>query len=239
LFNTFLYDIILTAKVAEKRGYTMTAYELMIKTNHHLIQGGKLTEPQKANIVRQLLASRVDERKRPKFFDDAIYPKFFIPPYNEGRKFQTVIPMSPKTHILSANAYELEIIRLLYIFDPDNSEVREILIKTLARLKVTCPGGECCIGECFHSSLPVLRLLAAIPNETEWIKNLMLKIQKHIDDKKKCNNGAVSYYWLCLSELPIEIAAPEILRYKDKMVQGLNKNDPLMICVIRNALNRI
>ena len=33
----------------------MTAYDLMIKTNHHLIKGGDLTEPQKANIVRQFL----------------------------------------------------------------------------------------------------------------------------------------------------------------------------------------
>ncbi len=28
----------------------MTVYELMIKTNHHLIKGGELTESQKANI---------------------------------------------------------------------------------------------------------------------------------------------------------------------------------------------
>jgi len=217
----------------------MTPYELMIKTNHHLIQGGELTEPQKANIVRQLLAARVDERKRPKFFDDVIYPKFFIPPYNDGKKLKTVIPMSPKTHILSANAYELEIIRLLYLFAPENIEVQEILTKTLARLKVSCPGGECCIGECFHSSLPVLRLFAVLPDETDWVKKLMIKIGKHIDDKKKCNGGTVGYYWLCLSELPIEVAETEILRYKDKMVQELNKNDPLMICVIRKALNRI
>jgi len=36
----------------------MTAYELMIKTNHHLIKGGKLTDAQKATIARQLLAAR-------------------------------------------------------------------------------------------------------------------------------------------------------------------------------------
>jgi hypothetical protein len=39
-----------------------------------------------------------------------MYPEYFIPPYNDGKKYQTLIPMSPKTHILSANSYELEII---------------------------------------------------------------------------------------------------------------------------------
>jgi len=34
----------------------MAAYELMIKTNRYLIQGGKLTAAQKENITRGLLA---------------------------------------------------------------------------------------------------------------------------------------------------------------------------------------
>ena len=219
----------------------MTPYELMINTNHYLIKGCELTEPQKANIVRQLLSSRCEENKRPKFFEDMIYPKYFIPPYKEGnKKYQTVIPMSPKTHILSANAYELEIIRLLYLFAPDDPEVQEILKGTTERLKVTCPGGDCCIGECFHSSLPVLRLLATMPHEIFWTKKLIAKIQKHIDDKNKCNGGAVGYYWLCLSELPFVLAEPELLRYRDKMIiYNKHKRNEIINCVVRNCLERI
>ena len=46
----------------------MTAYELMIKTNHHIIKDGELTDAQKANIVRQLLAARSDERTKQNFY---------------------------------------------------------------------------------------------------------------------------------------------------------------------------
>lgn len=107
----------------------MTPYELMIKTNHHLIKGGELIESQKANIVRQLLAAQNDERTKQSFYKGVkypgnadknggghMYPLYFIPPYNDNKKYQTVIPISPKTHILSANSYELEIIRFPYNF---------------------------------------------------------------------------------------------------------------------------
>ena len=205
----------------------MTAYDLMIKTNHHLLRGGTLTDAQKAGIARQLLAARSDERTRQNFYRgvrypgnaDAngggrMYPAYFIPPYNGGKKLQTVVPMSPKTHILSANAYELEIIRLLHLFAPGDPAVKSMVNGTLGRLRTTCFGNGCAAGECFHSALPVLRFLAAAaPGETAWINKLIAFLNEHIDEKlkaKKCNNGVLRYYRLCLSELPNGIAAPEI-----------------------------
>jgi hypothetical protein len=229
----------------------MTPYELMIKTNHYLINDGELTDAQKANIVRQLLAAR--NNKRPKFYDEAdkTYPLYFPPPYNNNKKFQTVIPMSPKTHILSDNAYELEILRLLCLFAPENPAVKDMVEGTFERLDGSCPGGDCCIGECFHSSLPVLRYFAVAGlHETAWIKKLVAKINKHIDNRQKCNGGAVAYYWLCLSELPYGLTEPEIIRYKDELFSRLNKsasmnsekdkiNQPVLYRVFRNCLSRI
>jgi len=179
----------------------MTAYELMIKTNHHLIRGGELSAAQKAAIVPRLLAARSDEQAIPNTFQSNMYPAYFIPPYNNGKKLQTVIPMSPKTHILSANAYELEIIRLLYLFAPEDTVVREIVRGTLERLKVTCFGNGCEKGECFHAALPVLRFLAAAaPGETEWIAKLISFFHAHFDDQKR-HSGVMRYFNLCLSEL--------------------------------------
>ena len=51
----------------------MTPHELMIKTNHHLIKDGELTEPQKANIVRQFLAAQSDERTKQSFYKGVKY----------------------------------------------------------------------------------------------------------------------------------------------------------------------
>ena len=250
--------------------YAMTPYELMIKTNRHLIRDGTFTDAQKANNVRQFLDAQSDDRTKQTFYRGVrypgnadknrtghMYPIYFIPPYNDNKKYQTVIPMSPKTHILSANSYELEIIRLLYIFASDNPDVQDMVQKTLARLKTTCYGyNDCAVGECFHTALIVLRFLAATaPGDIEWINKLISFFRRYMDDKlalrgKGVHGNVLWYYWLCLSELPLKFAEPEIIRYKDLIIGQLsrssvmnNENDknnhPVMTCAIRNALSRL
>ena len=51
----------------------MNLHELMIKTNHHLIKGGELTEPQKANVVRQFLDAQSEERTKQGFYKGVGY----------------------------------------------------------------------------------------------------------------------------------------------------------------------
>ena len=209
----------------------MTAYEIMIKTNHHIIKDGELTDTQKENIVQQLLAARTDEHDIHKFYekmqsDGSTYPSYYLPPYNDNKKYQTVIPMSPKTHILSMNAYEMDILRLLCLFAPENPIVKDMVKGTFKRLKNSCPGGDCTQGECFHSSLPVLRFFAvAAPNDKAWMHKLTAKINRSIDAKYKGN--AVGYYWLCLSELPYDVAEPGLLKYKEEIFEKLEKSVPM------------
>jgi len=188
----------------------MTAYELMIKTNHYMMDGGALTNPQKANITRQLLSARStpDQIRRFHFAfrsqsgGPQMYPSFYIPPYNDGKKYETVIPMVPKTHILSANSYELEIIRLLHLFAQFNVDVENMVEQTLFRLKTTCFGYKSCYtGECFHTALIVLRFLAAVaPHEKQWIKKQIAVYNNHATDTRR-NAGVKKYFELCLTEL--------------------------------------
>ena len=81
---------------------------------------------------------------------------------------------TPKTQIFSVNMYELEILRLLCILAPDNSEVKYMIDETVRRLKTTCFGFmDDGVGECFDTSLVVLRFIAAAAqDETEWIKGI-------------------------------------------------------------------
>lgn len=245
----------------------MNAYELMIKTNHHIIKGGELTAAQKANIVRQFMAARSDERTKLSFYKGVrypynvdsngsgqMYPEYFIPPYNDGKKLQTVIPISPKTHILSANSYELEIIRLLYLFTPEDAIVNEMVNVTLKRLKTTCFGNGCAQGECFHTALFVLRFLAvAAPNEIVWINHLITFFNEHIEDKlhnKHIHSNTVRYFWLCLSELPYAIAEAQLTKYENEYFTLLQKRSSILknetdkiyhtvlYCVLRNCLSR-
>jgi hypothetical protein len=241
----------------------MNAYELMVKTNHFLIKGGSLTDSQKDNIVGQLLSAQIKPEQAKRFynivkFPDNIdgegrqmYPIFFIPPYNDGIKLKTIYNQTPKTHIFSANMYELEIIRLLYLFAPNNPTVQEIVYKTLARLKTTffgnCDDG---VGECFDTSLVVLRFLATVaPKDTDWIKSRIDNYNYHAGDRKR-PWFAKWYFWLCLSELPFEIAESEICKYKDEIMPWLTTKSavmnsehdktihPVIICMLRNLMSR-
>ena len=78
----------------------MTPYDLMIRTNHYLIKGGKLTENQKNRIANQFLQEvsttyqRLKDDKGVKSSNNTdsqgrrMYPEFFIPPYNNGKNIK-------------------------------------------------------------------------------------------------------------------------------------------------------
>lgn len=238
----------------------MDAYELMIKTNRFIIKDGKLTDGQKAGIVRRLLAAKSDKNTKERFYRGVkypnntdisgrrMYPEFFIPPYNNGKKLKTIFNQTPKTQLFSANMYELEIIRLLFMFAPGDLTVGEMTAKTLERLKTTCFGSmDDGKGECFDTSLVVLRFLAAVSNDTERIKSRINNYHAHAGDKTR-PWFARWYFWLCLSELPSGTAEPEIMKYKDEMRNLLENKScimnsdhdkavhPLLFYILRNCL---
>lgn len=70
--------------------------------------------------------------------EDSVYPIFYIPPYLAKRKLRLIQGYLPKTNILYANHYELEVIRLLKIHSDDNPIVIEMVDKTLERLQKIC-----------------------------------------------------------------------------------------------------
>jgi len=220
----------------------MKAYELMIKTNHHIIRGGELTDAHKATIARQLCENRATNG-RMRTFDAYAYPRFYIPPYNNGKKLQTIIPMSPKTNIVADNAYEFEILRLLHLFRPDD-EVAHMIEVTLDRLKNTCFGYQSChYADCFDAGMMVLRFLSfAVPDDWTWIKKQLDMYNDHFDDNRR-HNGVQKYYWLILSDMPFDIARPEIMRQKEHIIDHLNRsyliktgNEDVALCAMRNAL---
>lgn len=200
----------------------MTAYDLMVNTNQHLINGGELTNKQKQNIAAQLLAARSTPEQAQRFYKGVrypnnidgegrrMYPVFYIPPYNDGKKLKTVVGQTPKTHILSANMYELEILRLLHLFAPENPDVMDMTARTLERLKTTCFAGRGCgLGECFDTALVALRFVITVaPDETAWIVRLLNEYHRNAVEKKLVSYVG-RYYALCLSELAESTAAEQ------------------------------
>ncbi|MBE6658079.1 MAG: hypothetical protein E7604_06515 [Ruminococcaceae bacterium] len=210
----------------------MTLYELMLRTNHHLLCNRKpyLTDTQKIYIVKRFLSAQSSREECQRFWRSVrfpgnrdssgrrMYPEFFIPPYNDGKKYRSILGQMPATHIFSSNLYELEIIRLLACFAPDSKDVQTILNSTLARLKTTCFGyQDDGLGECFDTSLVVLRFLAAAaPDQTDWIQSRIDVYHKYFAQKRRPWQTEW-YFRLCLSELPDEIAIPELWKQQNEL----------------------
>lgn len=225
----------------------MNPYDLMIKTNYHLIRGGEYTDTQKSDIVNQLLATRAEPGSTPGFYDGSMFwykPAYFIP---SAKKLKTVIPMGAQTGQVSDNSYELEIIRLLYKFTQPNDDISQMIEFTKERLKKNCFGyKDCFYCECFHASIVVQRFISSVsPADTEWISKQVAGYNKHFNDRR-WHGGVQRYYWLTLSDMPYEIAEPEIHRQKDKIIEQLNRtylikneNDDIPLYAMRNALARL
>jgi len=228
-----------------KREAGMKAYELMIETNRAMIRGEVFDGAQRADIARRLRENKMTDG-RERTFDAYAYPKFYIPPYNNGRKLQTIIPMSPKTNIVADNAYEFEMLRLLHMFGPDG-EVSRMIDATLKRLRHTCFGYKGChYAECFEAGMTVLRFLSfAAAGDVAWIKKQIDTYNGHYSDRRR-HNGVQKYYWLILSDMPFDIAEPELERQKDSIVDHLSRsylikdgNEDVPLCAMRNALARL
>lgn len=160
----------------------MVKYKLLMELNRKEIFGEEILDAEKEQAVSVFLSgicSREDimnykKRMRVNAETDNIYPNYFIPSYNGNKKLRLIQGYLPKTNILYANHYELEILRLLYMFAPENKIVLEMVQNTLQRLQNTCFGNSCMQGECTATGISVLRFLAITrSDDSEWIEKLL------------------------------------------------------------------
>ena len=99
-----------------------------MEINRKMLFGEEISAAEKKEAVSTFLNGICDKeavvkykkRMRVNAETDNIYPNFYIPPYNGGKKLRLIQGYLPKTNILYANHCELEIIRLLYMFVPEN-----------------------------------------------------------------------------------------------------------------------
>lgn len=160
----------------------MKKYEILMEINRKQIFSEEISDAEKEEAVSVFLdgiCSKEDilkYKKRMKVSPetDNLYPNYYIPLYNDNKKRRLVQGYLPKTNLLYANHYELEIIRLLYLFSPDNDKVKEMVNNTLKRLRDTCFGNSCIQGECVVTGISVLRFLAVTqPDDKEWIDRIL------------------------------------------------------------------
>jgi len=157
-------------------------YEILMEINRKQIFSEEISNKEIEEVVSVFLdgiCSKEDILKYKKRMKvnpetDNLYPNYYIPPYNDNKKRRLIQGYLPKTNLLYANHYELEIIRLLYLFAPDNDKVKEMVNNTLQRLQETCFRNSCVQGECVVTGISVLRFLTVIqPDDKEWIDRIL------------------------------------------------------------------
>lgn len=157
-------------------------YEILMEINRKQIFSEEISNKEIEEVVSVFLdgiCSKEDILKYKKRMKvnpetDNLYPNYYIPPYNDNKKRRLIQGYLPKTNLLYANHYELEIIRLLYLFAADNDKVKEMVNNTLQRLQETCFGNSCVQGECVVTGISVLRFLTVIqPDDKEWIDRIL------------------------------------------------------------------
>ena len=92
----------------------------------------------------------------------------------------------------------------------------------------------------------VLRFLSfALTDDIEWTQKQVTMYNDHFADRHR-HNGVQKYYWLILSDMPYDIAEPEIIRQKENIIDHLNRsyliksgNEDVALYAMRNALSRL
>ena len=215
----------------------MSIYELICDTNWKMIKGENFSDLAKQEITKNLL-SAVSSKETVRRFHRGVkapedgrtlYPLFYIPPYNEGKKLRLITGQLPKTHILAANHYELEILRILVLWGKDNPKVQFMLDETLKRLNTTCFAHFCATGECVGAGVTVLRLLSAFsPQNDKWINEILTPMIAQYNSGHKGmaatnNNVPVFYLYSALPDLANEACYKLIEERKDWIIHMLTR----------------
>lgn len=163
----------------------MPEYDLLMELNRKEVFGEEISDAEKSSAISAFLGCRLSadevrafrQRMHINPTSDRLYPYFFLPPFDSGKKRRLIQGYLPKTTLLYANHYELEILRLLSCYAPDHPSAKEMLNATLNRLQDAGFGTSRTQNEEMAVGICVLRLLAtARPDYTDWLNRLLVPL---------------------------------------------------------------
>lgn len=206
-------------------------YRILMEINRRMILGETITDNEKQKAITALLNGiacgedirKYKKRMRVNEVRDTIYPNYYIPPYNNNKKLRLIQGYLPKTNILYANHYELEILRLLWLMAPEDEKVMEMVQNTVHRLKNTCFGISCTQGECLATGISVLRFLAVVqPDDAEWIEQLLIPLGERFLNFG--NEIPLSYLLMTFTDINNEKTKELMSQKRDWLVMLLNSS---------------
>lgn len=215
----------------------MNCLELINELNRKQIMGEEISQNEREEAVSILLhhistTNEINNYKKTMRTNEKtrdMYPDYFIPPYDGKKKYRLLQGYLPKTNILYANYYELEILRLLLLYVPYEEEVQEMMKHTNMRLRNTCFGNSCTQGECLATGISVLRFLSAMKKEhRDWMERILIPLG---DTFALFGNGQaatqlgipMSYLLLAFTEINNEYTRSCIDKKKDWLLDLLRR----------------
>ncbi|NLZ36004.1 MAG: hypothetical protein GX897_00805 [Clostridiales bacterium] len=250
----------------------MNLYETMLSIEYSLILGQEYDTVAKRAVVNQLLSHRSKYSDVQKFhagiaaslhygrysaFDEyglsPMYPQLFIPPYINtteadygnspyGTKYRLVTGYMPKTLLLSSNAYELGIMRLLSLFGHEDKTVERMNRDVIERLEKGILRNFKVRGlknEHYLLAVSVLRFICQSTLDTGLIKYLVNILEDSENQKNRCENEIIFKY-LAYSEIPSAIIRDTLLLYRHDIMNRLDnisEIDPLTPRILNSCLN--
>ena len=205
--------------------------QLINEFNRVKLENTELTEREE-NIFYEQIRTLIDVRK-----NIVVEPsKAYIEPFYVHSKkaelstFHTFNGYKPKTMLFYNNYCELELLRIAYKLDALDEDKRWIYDSTKQRIQSNCFGRFCPKGECFETSIAVLRFVATVfSEETEWIAMYLKQITATIlSGDKKIAYQTKLYFALTLCEIDTE----ESRRCLGRLAQCIQS---LEICVARGS----
>jgi hypothetical protein len=219
----------------------MTVHELLCNTNEEIFRGKIFQDSEKQKIAKIFLSSAGTNEEVSIFREKVcygdpdggkyLYPGFFIPPYNGGKKLRLITGELPKTHILSSNHYELEILRVLALWDKDNPKVQYMLDETIKRLSKACFAQFCPEGECTGTGVSALRFLSVLNPQNDndkWINKILMPLIERFNliktgtDAIKLNMPTF-YFYASLPDISNQLCHKLAENKKEWLIANLTK----------------
>jgi hypothetical protein len=239
-------------------------YDLLCSVNARLIMGETVGEDERRAIVDKICSSRdlrgfisisTKEFGAPETPGrSAMYPTVFIPSAEErAGRLRLITGELPRTKLLSDNAYELEIMRLLSLWARGHQAVEAILEVAEARTRGAPFSSFCAKGECPGVSVAFLRFwIAYRPNDLakqrEIIRQMRPFSRTHDSGQGSWVRGlkVPKFYLLsALNECAYQVVEEELRCGTSLLLRMLKKpwlDEPYNLLrkhVVRTALSRI
>jgi hypothetical protein len=179
-----------------------------------------------------------------------MYPAIFVPSDEErDSRLRLITGELPKTRILSDNAYELEIMRLIALWGREKEKADDVLKITEKRLVKACFSIFCSKGECTGAVMAFLRFWAAYkPGDIDRQKEIIAQMKPYRDGLGRWRKGLdlpAFYTYSAFCECAYEAVEEELLYCRNLLWNLLNRpwlNEPYNLLrkhVVKNALSRI